>query len=128
MAKIEGICREVLDNAQWVAIATTGVDGVHLVGTWGAYIKTMGIIDDETVLVPAGYYHQTEANLAKDSRIEMLAGTRKVKGANGPGKGCLIRGSGQIQTSGELAELAKKKFPWARGVLVVKAEEVLEQL
>jgi hypothetical protein len=128
MAKIEGICREVLDNAQWVAIATTGVDGVHLVGTWGAYIKTMGIIDEQIILVPAGGYHETEGNLAKDSRIELLAGTRKVKGLNGPGKGCLIRGTGQVQTSGELAEAAKKKFAWARGVLVIKAEEVLEQL
>jgi hypothetical protein len=128
MAKIEGICREVLDNAEWVAIATTGADGVHVVGTWGAYIKSMGIIDGETVLVPAGYYHKTEDNLEKDSRIEMLAATRKVRGANGPGKGCVIRGSGKIQTAGELAELAKKKFPWARGGLVVKAEEVLEQL
>jgi hypothetical protein len=98
------------------------------VGTWGAYIKSLGIKDDETVLVPAGYYHKTEENLKKNSRIELLAGTRKVQGANGPGKGCLIRGRGEIQTSGELAELAKKKFPWARGVLVVKAEEVLEQL
>jgi len=128
MAKIEGICREVLDNAQWVAIATTGGDGVHLVGTWGAYIKTMGIIDDQIILVPAGGYHETEGNLAKDSRIELLAGTRKVNGLNGPGKGCLIRGTGQVQTSGELAEAAKKKFGWARGVLVIKAEEVLEQL
>ena len=128
MAKITGICREVLDNAQWVAIATTGVDGIHLVGTWGAYIKTMGIKDDEIILVPAGGYYKTQDNLSKDSRIEMLAGTRKVRGVNGPGKGCLIRGIGQLQTSGELAEAAKKKFPWARGVLVVKAEEVLEQL
>ncbi len=58
----------------------------------------------------------------------MLAGTRKVKGLNGPGKRCLIRGTGQVQTSGELAEAEKKKFAWARGVLVIKAEEVLEQL
>jgi hypothetical protein len=128
MAKIEGICREVLDNAQWVAIATTGDDGAHLVGTWGAYIKSLGIKDDELVLVPAGYYHKTEENLKKNSRIELLAGTRKVAGINGPGKGCFIRGKGEIQTSGELADLAKKKFPWARGVLVIKAEEVLEQL
>ena len=128
MTKIDGICREVLDNAQWVAIATTGDDGAHLVGTWGAYIKSLGIRDDGTILVPAGYYHKTEENLKKNNRIELLAGTRKVNGANGPGKGCLVRGKGEILTSGEFAEFAKKKFPWARGVLIIKVEEVLEQL
>ncbi len=128
MAKIKGVCREVFDNAQWVAIATTGPDGIHLVGAWGAYIKTMGIKDDEIILVPAGYYHKTEENLVKNSRIEVLAAARNVKGTNGPGKGCLIRGTGELQTSGEFAELAKKKFAWARGALVIKAEEIVEQL
>ena len=73
-------------------------------------------------------YRKTEQNLTNDGRIELLCGTRQVNGAHGSGKGCRIRGFGLIQFSGEIAEHAKKKFPWARGVLIVKAEEVIEQL
>lgn len=128
MARIEKKCREVLDKAEWVAIATTGSDGPHLAGTWGEYIRALGIRNDEIVLVPAGGYQKTEQNLAKDSRIEMLCATQQVQGIHGPGKGCRIRGTGQIQTSGEFAEAAREKFTWARAVLVVKVEEVSEQL
>lgn len=128
MAKIEGKCREVLDKTEWVAIATTGDDGPHLAGTWGGYIRALGIKDDEIILVPAGGYLKTEQNLEEDNRIEILCATRQVQGGNGPGKGCRIRGTGHLQTSGELAEVARKKFPWARGVLVIKTEEVIEQL
>lgn len=128
MAKIDGKCREVLDKSEWVAIATTGADGPHLTGTWGGYIRALGIKDDEIILVPAGGHLKAEQNLEKDNRIEILCATRQIQGSNGPGKGCRIRGTGQLQTSGELAEVAMKKFPWARGVLVIKAEEVIEQL
>ncbi len=128
MAKIQGKCREVLDKAEWVAIATTGPEGPHLAGTWGSYIKALGIKDDEIILVPAGGYHKTEQNLEKDGRIEILCGTRQVQGVNGPGKGCKIRGTAQLQTTGEFAEAARKKFPWSRGVLVIKVNETFEQL
>jgi hypothetical protein len=63
-----------------------------------------------------------------NSRIELLCGTRQVQGNHGPGKGCRIRGTGMIQKNGERYEAVKKLFPWARGVLVIKAEEVYEQL
>jgi hypothetical protein len=128
MAKIEGKCREVIDKAEWVAIGTSGVDGPNLVGTWGEYIKALGIRNDEIVLVPAAGYHKAEENVAKGSKVEMLWATRAVQGTYGPGKGCRIRGTGEFQTSGEFAEATKEKFPWARAVLVVKVEEVGEQL
>ncbi len=127
MAKIEGKCREVFDKAEWVAIATAGKDGPHLVATWGDYIRVLGTKDDK-ILVPVAGYQITEKNLTNDNRIEILCATRQVHGAHGPGKGCRIRGTGQMQTSGEFAEAAKKKFSWARGVLIIKTEEVVEQL
>ena len=127
MTKIEGKCREVLDKAEWVAIATAGPDGPHLAATWGDYIRTLGIKDNE-ILIPVAGYKKTEQNLASDNRIELLCGTRQVQGGRGPGKGCRIRGKGQLQFSGELAEAAKKQFPWARGVMVIIVEEVREQL
>lgn len=128
MVKIEGNCKDIIDKAEWVAVATTGVDGPQLSATWGDYVRTLGIRDGEIVLVPIAGYHGTEQNLAKDSRIEMLWATRQVQGKYGPGNGCKIRGTGEIQTSGEFAEAAKEKFPWARAVLVVKVEEASEQL
>jgi hypothetical protein len=128
MAKIEKKCKEVLDKAEWVAIATVGADGPHLAATWGEYIKALGTVDDDTLLVPIGGYVKTEDNLSMNSRIELLCGTRQVEGNHGPGKGCRIRGTGQIQMYGEKFEQAKKKFPWARGVLVIHVEEVHEQL
>lgn len=128
MAKIEGKCREILDETEWVAIATTGIDGPHLAGTWGEYIKALDVNDTEIILVPAGGLLKTEKNLLQDNRIEILCATRQIQGTYSPGKGCRIRGTWQLQVSGEHAEAAKKKFPWAKGVLVIKAEEVIEQL
>jgi len=127
LSKIEGKCREVIEKAEWVAIATAGKDGPHLVATWGDYIRVLGTKDDK-ILVPVAGYQITDQNLTRDNRIEILCATRQVPGAHGPGKGCRIRGTGQIQTSGDFAEVAKRKFPWARGVLIIKIEEVAEQL
>jgi hypothetical protein len=127
MTKVEGKCREVLDKAEWVAIATAGPDGPHLAATWGDYIRALGIKDD-VILIPVSGYRRTEKNLANDNRIELLCGTRLVQGARGSGKGCRIRGTAQVHTSGELAEAAKKQFNWARGVIVVNVEDVREQL
>ncbi len=128
MAKIENVCREVINKSEWVAIATAGVAGAHLAGTWGEFVRTLGVENDEVILVPVGGYRITEKNLSMDNRIELLCATRQVQGNNGPGKGCRIRGTGRIETSGDRFAAAKKKFPWARGVLVVKAEEVSAQL
>jgi hypothetical protein len=41
MAKIENKCLEVLDKAEWIAIATVGADGPHLAGTWGNTSKPL---------------------------------------------------------------------------------------
>jgi len=128
MSKIEGICREVIDKAEWIAIATSGAEGAHLAGTWGEYVRALRKVNDEILLVPVGGYRTTERNLVPENRIELLCATKRVQGAHGPGKGCWIRGTGEIKTSGNRFTAAKTKFPWARGVLVVKVEEVSSQL
>ncbi len=127
MAKIEGICREVLEKTEWIAIATAGPDGPHVVATWGEYVRALGIKDD-TLLVPVGLMRRTEQNLKNDSRVELLCGTRAVQGAHGPGKGCSILGRGQMLTSGAAFDAVKAKFPWARAALAVKVETVAPQL
>lgn len=127
MMKIEGICRSVLEATEWVAIATVRDGSAHLVGTWGDYISTLGIEENE-IRVPAGWYFETEKNLERDDRVELLCASRKVQGQQGPGKGCRIRGRGRILTQGKQADAAREKFPWARGVLLIKVEEVVEML
>jgi len=127
MAMIEGVCREVLEKTEWVAIATAGTDGPHIVATWGDYVRALGIGDDQ-LLIPMGYMSKTEQNVKLDNRVELLAGTRQVAGAHGPGKGCSIVGKAHVQTAGAIFDAVKAKFPWARAALVVKAEKVEPQL
>jgi hypothetical protein len=128
MSKIVGNCKAIVEKAEWVAIATTGSDGPQLSATWGDYIRTLSKLDEDLVMVPIAGFRGTEKNLAKDNKVEMLWATRQVQGKNGPGNGCKIKGTGQIMTDGEYAKAAKAKFPWARGVFVVKIQEVNEQL
>ena len=127
MSKIEGICRRVLEEAEWVAIATVGDGSAHLVATWGDYISALGIKENE-ISVPAGWYVETEKNLKRSDRIDMLCASRNVPGHHGPGKGCRIKGRGRILTQGKQADAAREKFSWARGVLLVQVEEVTELL
>jgi hypothetical protein len=128
MAEINAVCREVIEKAEWAAIATAGPDGPHVVGTWGDYIRTLGFSDDGVFLVPVGGMARLESNLASDARVELMWGTRAVTGATGSGKGCLVRGRGEIQTTGDHMDTTRASFPWARGVLVVTADEVAELL
>ena len=128
MAKIDGKCKEVIEKTEWIAIATCGDDGPHLVATWGDYVRTLGIEDEEVVVIPAGKYTRTEENLRKSDRVELLIASRQVQGNYGPGQGCSISGKAEIQTKGRYAEMAKAKFPWARGALVIKVEKINTQL
>ncbi len=127
MTKLGGTCKEVMDRTEWVAIATCWKDGPHLVATWGDYVRSLGMSED-TIIVPAGMFRQTEENLKKDNRVEVLIASKEVEGGHGPGQGCSLTGKAEIQTSGQFADAAKKKFPWARGALVIRVDEVKTQL
>jgi hypothetical protein len=128
MSKIEGKCKEIMDKADWIAIATAGADGPHLAATWGDYVRKIGLVNDELVLVPMGGFRATERNLTADNRIELLFATKLVPSAQSLGRGCRIRGKGHVETSGERFDAVKKAFSWARGVLVVTVEETRVQL
>ncbi len=127
MAIIEGNCREVCEASEFVTIVTSGDDGPHVVGNWGDYMRALGIGTD-TIVLPAGRYRQTEQNLRKHNRVQLLVASRKVQGTRSPGQGYLIAGTAQIVSSGEIADAVKAKFPWARGALVIHVEEVTAQL
>jgi len=127
MAKIEGNCRDVCEATEFVTIVTTGDDGPHVVGNWGDYMRALGIGAD-TIVLPAGRYRQTEQNLRKNNRVQLLVASRKVQGTRSPGQGYLSVGTAAIVSSGEIADAVKAKFTWARGALVIHVEEVTAQL
>jgi len=127
MARIEGNCREVCEATEFVTLVTQGDDGPHVVGNWGDYLRKLGIQED-TILLPAGHYVQTERNLRRNSRIQLLVASRKVQGTRGPGQGYLLTGTAEILESGEVVAAVKAQFPWARGALVIHVEEVTAQL
>lgn len=127
VARIEGICRELCEMTEFVTIVTTGEAGPHVVGNWGDYMRALGV-EDDTIILPAGRYLQTEKNLLRNNRIQLMFASKKVQGTRGPGQGCLIVGTGEIVGSGEIVDKVKAKFPWARGALVVHVEDVKMQL
>ena len=127
MKTIEGNALEVCEATEFVALVTSGPQGPHVVGNWGDYMRTLGI-SPQTIVFPAGRYRQTEQNLRRDNRIQLLVASKKVQGTHKPGQGYLIRGTAEIVESGEYAQAVKAKFPWARGALVIRVDELQAQL
>jgi len=116
---------EVLQHVGVVAIATQGQDGPHLVNTWNSYIQ---VPDEGRLLIPAGYLHETEANIARDNRVLLTIGSHEVAGKLGPGTGFLIKGTAAFVSSGPDFDTIKAKYVWARATLVVTVESVTQTL
>ena len=127
MTLLAGACREVLEATEFVAMVTAGSERPHITATWGDYVRQLGFEDDRLV-IPAGYYHQMEANLARDPQIQLLVASRRVAGKLGPGQGFTLKGTGTIVASGDDMDRVKTHFPWARGALVVQVAEVISHL
>jgi predicted pyridoxine 5'-phosphate oxidase superfamily flavin-nucleotide-binding protein len=127
MAKMDGACRQVCEATEFITIVTSGDDGPHLVGNWGDYMRMLGIKED-LVILPAGRYHKTEENLRRNNRIQLMVASRAVPGTRGQGQGCVISGTAEIVTSGEVVDMVKARFRWARGALVVRVEDARSQL
>ena len=117
--------REVLKHDGVVAIATLGQDGPHLVNTWNSYVR---ITNDERLLIPVGYMHRTEANIAFNNQVLITLGSSKVPGNIGPGTGFLIKGTASIETSGSDFDVIKSRFAWARAVMAVTANSIEQTL
>lgn len=117
--------REVLTKDGVVAIATLGQDGPHLVNTWNSYVR---ITDDERLLIPAGFMHRTEANIATNNNVLITLGSSKVAGKKGPDTGFLIKGTAAFMTSGPDFEATKARFSWVRAVLAVKINSATQTL
>ena len=116
---------EVMKYPGVVAIATQGQDGPHLVNTWNSYLQ---ITEEGRLLIPAGYLHETEANIARDNRILLTIGSHEVAGKLGPGTGFLITGKAAFVSSGPDFDCIKAKYAWARAALIVTVESVTQTL
>jgi len=114
---------EILKQNSIVAIATLGQDGPHMVNTWISYVRISG---EGRLLIPAGYMHRTEANIAFNPDVLITLGSSKVQGLHGPGAGFLIKGKAAFVTSGPDFDLLKSKFDWLRAALAVTPDSVTQ--
>jgi len=114
---------EIMKQDGVVAIATLGADGPHMVNTWNSYLRTS---NDGRLLIPAGYMHRTEANIAFNPNVLITLGSSKVKGLNGPGAGFLIKGKAVFVTSGPDFDALKTKFEWLRATMSVTIESATQ--
>lgn len=117
--------KQVLKQDGVVALGTVGPDGQHLVNTWNSYVQ---LTEDGRMLIPAGYFHRTEANLAFDNRVLLTLGSSKVAGFNGPGTGFLVRGTASWLTEGPEYEALRARFAWARAAVVIAIDSATQTL
>lgn len=117
---------EILKKDGVVAIGTLGPDGQHMVNTWNSYIR---VTEDERLLIPAGYMHLTEKNIAFNKNVLITLGSSKVEGLTGrAGTGFLIKGMAAFLTAGPEFEATKARWSWARGVVAVTMTSVTQTL
>ena len=116
---------EIMKQDGVVAIATLGKDGPHMVNTWNSYLRTT---EDGRLLIPAGYMHRTEANIAFNPEVLISLGSSKVQGLHGPGTGFLIKGKAAFLTSGPEFDVLKANFKWMRATIVVTIESATQTI
>jgi predicted pyridoxine 5'-phosphate oxidase superfamily flavin-nucleotide-binding protein len=125
MMEIPEAMLEVLKKDGVVAIATLGPDGPHMVNTWNSYVR---VSEDGRLLIPAGYFHKTEANITANDKVLVTLGSSKVRGLNGAGTGFLVKGTATFVTSGPDFETMKSRFGWARATLAIAIDSATQTL
>ena len=116
---------EVMKQDGVVAIATLGAEGPHMVNTWNSYLRAT---EDGRLLIPAGFMHQTEANVAFNPQVLITLGSSKIKGLQGPGTGFLIKGKAVFVTSGPDFDVMKAKFKWLRATMAITIESATQTI
>jgi hypothetical protein len=114
---------EVLKTDGVVAIATLGSDGPHMVNTWNSYVR---VSEDGRLLIPAGYFQKTEANIAFNNQVLVTLGSSKVPGLHGPGTGFLVKGTASFLAEGPEYDAMKSRFGWARAVLSITVDSATQ--
>jgi hypothetical protein len=111
--------RAVLGSEGSATFVTNGLDGPHLVATWQSYLE---VLDDETLIFPAGGYRATESNLARDATVQMIIADKR--GPQGPAIGFRLTGTAELQQDHALHGRLKVNYPWCRGVVVMRVKKV----
>lgn len=96
---------------------TTGPEGPHLVATWQSYLQ---VLDETTLVFPAGGYRVTEANLKAGSPVQMVIGSRG--GEAGSGSGFRLTGTARLESGTPIHQALRAKFPWCRAAVVFRVE------
>ena len=108
-----------------VAIVTQGIDGPHVVNTWNSYVN---ISRNSRLLIPAGRMTTTEKNIEGNHKVKLTVGSREVQGKTYKGTGFLITGTAKFIKEGPDFNMMKEKFTWARAVLEITIETVIQTL
>lgn len=112
--------RAALTREGPAAFVTQGTGGAHLVATWNDYVE---LVDDDTLVFPAGGYRQTEANLRENPTVQMIVGGKIPDGV-----GYRLTGHAELQTGTELHTRMKQRFPWCRAAVVLHVTAVEQVL
>lgn len=116
---LDAAIRAVLGTEGSATFATSGPGGPHLVATWQSYIQ---VLDDEALAFPAGGYRLTAANLECNPAVQMVIADKR--GPEGPAIGFRLTGTAELQSGNALHERLKVKYPWCRGVVVMRVQQV----
>lgn len=108
-----------------IAIVTQGEHEPHVVNTWNSYVN---ITPDDKLLIPAGFMHKTEKNIALNNKVKLTIGNREVQGKLSKGTGFLITGTARFLKDGADYNMMKKKFDWARAVLEITIEHAIQTI
>ncbi len=112
--------RAALREEGSAAFVTQGPAGPHLVATWNSYLE---VLDDGTIVFPAGGYRTTEENLRRGSPVQMIVGGHLPEGV-----GFRLTGRGALEVGTPHHARVKQRFPWARAAVVVHVSGVEQVL
>lgn len=119
--------REVIETPPdaGLTIVTQGPEGPHVVNSWNSYIH---IVDGNKLLLPAGGFENTEKNLAENDMITLAISNRNVDGKLYKGTGFVVEGKAKFASEGPLYDTIKRKFEWARAVMIITVESAIQTL
>lgn len=108
--------RSVLAHEGPAAWVTQGPEGPHLVATWNSYLQ---VLDDRTLVFPAGGYRKTEQNLKSGSGAQMIIGAKEPTGI-----GFLLTGRAELEVDSPVHAQLRTRFPWCRAAVVFRVAQV----
>ncbi|MEA5002223.1 MAG: pyridoxamine 5'-phosphate oxidase family protein [Christensenella sp.] len=119
------VFKEVLTHNGVVSITTYAGGSAHVSNTWNSYLQ---IYENDKILIPAAWMHQTEKNINENDKIILSLGSPEVQGKMGMGTGFVIDGTAKFISSGEAYDMMKEKYSFLTRVLEVTAKTVKQTI